>query len=148
MVHDFLTFFGNNYDPRTEVLDVTALPVLARIYGPQIGWKESKEMSKDVAEGAKTITKAIEKAKNIANQKSLPRIVDRRVIRDSAQTLRRLAKEMKSFHSTNTVDKELWGNAPSWFVEIMEISEQVQKALPELSKKTLVRYRRYRRVLR
>lgn len=40
IAHDFLTFFGRNYNPRTGLVDLTRLPMLVRMYGSKIGWKE------------------------------------------------------------------------------------------------------------
>jgi hypothetical protein len=144
IVHDFLTFFGRNYNPRTGVVDMTRLPTLLRIYGPKIGWKESEELSKEVEDARKTVTRGIEKARAMANQRPLPRITERRLIKDYVHALRRLAKEMKRLQSNKTVDRQLWGNAPSWFVGIMNLGEEVQRALPELSGAPIVAYRRYR----
>src|SRR5262249_8853248 len=46
LAHDFITFFGNNFDSKTGVLDLTKLPTLVRLYGPKIGWKDTDEMTK------------------------------------------------------------------------------------------------------
>jgi hypothetical protein len=144
IVHDLLTFFGNNYNPKSGVIDLTKLPILVRIYSPEMGFKESKQLSQEVAQGKEMTRKAIDKTKEILDQPSLPRIVDRQLIRDLEAALRRLAKNLKTLHTNKLVEKELWGNAPTWFTEVMDISEQVQKSFPILSKRTVLRYNRYR----
>lgn len=146
IAHDFLTFFGRNYNPRTGSLDLTKLPMLLRIYGPKIGWKESKEMSRKVDDGRKVVSRALEKTRAIIRQRHLPRINDRQLVRDYVRSLRRLAKEVKSFQSTGKVDRELWRNAPSWFVNMIDIGEKVQTALPDLYRPAIVAYRRHRPV--
>ena len=118
--------------------------MLVRMYGPKIGWKESKEMSKEVEEGSKTVRGAIEKTRAVVSQRSVPRISERRLIRDYMRAVRRLATEMKSLQTNKIVDRQLWENSPSWFVAIMDLGEEVQKALPGLSAATIVAYRRYR----
>ena len=145
IVHDFLKFFGRNYNPRTGELNLRSLPTLLRIYGQKIGLKESKEKSKEVAETRKAVSRALEKSRAIVNQRPLPRVTDRRLIRDANEALRKLARESKSMQSTKTTDKLLWDNAPSWFVEILDIGEEVQKALPELSRPVILAYRQHRR---
>jgi hypothetical protein len=144
VVHDLLAFFGNNYYPNTGVIDLTKIHVLVRIYGPKIGFKESKQLSHEVAQVKELTTKALDKTKEILDQPYLPRIVERRVIRDLEVALRRLRKNLKTLRTTKTVEKELWGNAPTWFTEVMDISEQVQKALPVLSKQAVLAYKRHR----
>jgi len=144
IVHDFLTFFGRNYNLKTGLVDLTRLPMLVRMYGPKIGWKENKELTKEVEDERKRVTDTIEKARAIIHQRSLPRIIDRRLIKDYLDAVRRLAKEMKTLQSNKIVDRQLWENAPSWFVGIMELWEELQKALPELAAASIVAYRRYR----
>ncbi len=144
VVHDLLAFFGNNYNPKSGVIDLTKLPILVRIYGPEIGFKESKQLSQEVAQGKEMTGKAIDKTKEILDQPSLPRIVERRLMRDLEAALRRLAKNLKTLHTNKLAEKELWRNAPTWFTEVMDISVQVQKSFPILSKRAVLRYNRYR----
>ena len=143
VVHDLLTFFGNNYNPSNGMIDITKLHILVRIYGPKIGFKQSKQMSKEAAKGREMTTKAIEKTKEILDQPYLPRIVERRLIRDLQVALQKLAKGLKTLHTNKSTDRELWGNAPTWFTEVMDISEQLQKSLPKLSKHAVLAYKRY-----
>src|SRR2546428_3648437 len=133
VVHALLNLIRSNFNPNNGVLDITKLHILVRIYGPKIGFKESKQMSKEAAKGKEMATKAIEKTKEILDQPYLPRIVERRLIRDLKVGLQKLAKGLKTIHTNKSTDRELWGNAPTWFTEVMEISEQLQKSLPMLS---------------
>jgi hypothetical protein len=100
-------------------------------------------MSKEAAKGREMATKAIEKTKEILDQPYLPRIVERRLIRDLQVALQKLAKGLKTLHTNKSTDKELWRNAPTWFTEVMDISEQLQKSLPMLSKHAVLAYKRY-----
>ena len=143
VVHDLLTFFGNNYNPKSGVIDLTKLPILVRIYGPKIGFKESKQLSQEVAQGKEMAGKAIDKTKEILDQPSLPRIIERRLNRDVETATRRLAKNLKTLHTNKPVEKELWGNAPTWFTEVMDISDQLQESFQILSKRAVLRYNRY-----
>lgn len=148
IVHDLLTFFGNNYNPNSGVIDITKIHILVRIYGPKIGFKESRQMSKEAAKGRELTTKAIDKTKEILDQPNLPRIVERRLIKDLQLALQKLAKGLKILHTNKSTDRELWGNAPKWFTEVMDISEQMQKSLPTLSKHAVLAYKRNRELPR
>jgi hypothetical protein len=125
IVHDFLSFFGRNYNPSTGSLELMRLPMLVRRYGSKIGWKESKETSKEVEEGSKTVRGAIEKTRAVVSQRPLPRISERRLIRDYMRAVRRLATAVKSLQTNKIVDRQLWENSPSWFVAIMDLGEEV-----------------------
>jgi hypothetical protein len=128
-VHDIMTFFGRNYDPKTDSLDLTRLPALIRIYGKKGAWKESKELSEMVAEGKKKVNKLLDKAEAIRKQRPV-RIMDRKLIIQYFRSFQRLAREGKRLRASNKTLKELRENAPSWYLEFAAITDDVRKALP------------------
>ncbi len=143
IVHDFVTFFGNNYNPETKTIDLTMLPTFARIYGPKIGWKEDRKIAQEVEESRNRVNGIVDKTKTLLNSR-LPRLTDRHISRDYSNAVRKLSSELNNFRSTKIVEKELSRNAPSWFVGIVEITEEVQRAFPQLSKTASLSTQRYR----
>jgi hypothetical protein len=132
-VHDIITFFGNNYDPRTGTLDLTRLPALMRIWGKKGGWKESKDVSEIVADGKKKVGKAMDIFEKVRKQPKV-HVRNRQLIVDYFSSFRRLGREGKRFRSTNEALRALRENAPSWYVDMMGIAEEVRIGLPGGSK--------------
>jgi hypothetical protein len=128
-VHDIITFFGNNYDPNTGTLDLTRLPALLKIYGKEGGWKESKDISNVVADGKKKVDRLVEVFDKVRKQPRV-HIRDRQLVVNYYSSFRRLGREGRRLHSNNRTLKQLKENAPSWYVDLMGISEQVRRALP------------------
>ena len=133
VAYDFVNFFGRNYDAKKDTLDLTNLPMLIRLYGAKRGWRESNELSKTVEGGKGRISMAVKKARVIGKQRPL-RITNRRVVRDYVRSFQRLGREGKKLTFNKGTEKELSGNAPSWFVELMGVVEDVQKTVPGLSR--------------
>ena len=132
-VHDIITFFGNNYDPKTETFDMTRLPILVRAWGKKGAWKESKELSETVAEGKKKVDKAIEIMEIVMKQPKV-RVRDRQLIVNYFSSYRHLTREGKHFYSTHATLKDLRQNAPTWYIDLVGIADQVKNALPGGSK--------------
>ena len=133
VAYDFVNFFGRNYDRKMELLDFTNLPMLIRLYGPKRGWRESHELSTTVKEGRETVSIAIKKARAIGKQRPV-RVTNRRLIKDYFRSLQRLGREAKTLTSHGITEKELSGNAPSWFVELIGVVDDVQKTVPSGSR--------------
>ncbi len=131
-VYEIMNFFGKHYDPKTHSLDLTNLPTFVRLYGPKIGWKQSDELSKRVAEGGRTVSNAIRIARAISKQRL--RIRNRHLVKEFSRSLNKLLKEMTRLKSTKNVARELSRSAPSWILELTEIVEDVQEALPGSSR--------------
>jgi hypothetical protein len=132
-VHDIITFLGNNYQPKTGTLDMTRLPILIRAWGKKGAWKESKELSEIVAEGKKKVDRAIEIMEKVMKQPKV-RVRDRQLIVNYFSSYRRLTREGKHFYSTNVTLKDLRQNAPTWYIDLVGIADNVKDALPGGSK--------------
>lgn len=128
-VHDIITFFGNNYDSKTETLDLTRLPALMRLYGKKGAWKESTEISQAVADGRKKVDKAMDIVERVRKQPKI-HIRDRQLIIHYFGAFRRLGREGARFHSNRETLKALKENAPSWYIDFIEITDEVRKGLP------------------
>ena len=128
-VHDIITFFGNNYDPSTGTLDLTRLPALLKIYGKEGGWKESKDISEVVADGKKKVDKLVEIFDKVRRQPKV-HIRDRQLVVDYFSSFRRLGREGRRLRSNNRTIRQLKENAPSWYIDLIGITEQVRRALP------------------
>jgi hypothetical protein len=134
-VHDFITTFGKNYNSKTDSLDLSSVPMLMRIYGLKQGRRENLELLKEVAEGKKKLSRAMEKAEAMKRQK-LPRIKDRHIIFQYSHSLERMAKEGRRLTADRRAIDELSLGAPSWIIELTDALGDVQKAFPGLSKRT------------
>ena len=134
-VHDLLTTFGKNYGPKTDTLNLTFLPMLLRIHGSKLGWKESHELSRVVAEGKQKLSRVREKAGAMSKQR-LPRVTNRRLVFQYMRSLERMGREGKKLTVDKSAIYELTRGAPPWMIELNEIVEDVQKALPGLWKPT------------
>src|SRR2546425_855476 len=127
-VHDVLTFFGANYNSKTHSLNLSALPTFVRAHGAKAEWKDSDELGKEVAKGGESVNKAVVIARGISRQRPF-RNIDKRVIRDYVSALRNLGRESRRLKANKQVTAELLRYAPSWFIELNKIVENVQKTL-------------------
>jgi len=130
-VYDLIRFFGRNYDPKTDSLDLTNLPMLFRIYSLKIKKKDSKVLSKEVKEGGKVVSRTLQMAKLIGRQS---RTKNKYLTREFLHSQRRLFEEQAKLRSKPNVAIELSRNAPPWVGELIMILEDVGNALPGLSR--------------
>ena len=134
-VYDMMNYFGRNYDPRTDTLDLTNLPMVLRAWGLKGMWKESKDLSKAVEEGRKFADMVMEKVRKMRGQRIVIR--DRRPALSLVRSLDALAREAKRLKATPATSRELRQQAPSWFIGVASIVDDVRKALPGASKAAL-----------
>jgi hypothetical protein len=134
-VYDMMNFFGRNYDLKTDTLDLTNLPTVLRAWGPKGMWKESKDLSKAVEEGRKFAEMVTEKIRKIRGQRIVIR--DRRPVLTLVRSLDGLAREAKRLKATPATSRELRQQAPSWFIGVASIVDDVRKALPGGSRAAL-----------
>jgi hypothetical protein len=136
-IYEIMVFFGKNYDPKTGSLDLTRLPMFMRIYGKKGGWKESEEVSKEVAKGRNSVKSLMEKAKIIRTQRFA--LTDRALAMQYVHSLQRLGREAKRLRSSKETQKELKTMAPSWYVELTKVIEDVRKTLTGGARRALPR---------
>lgn len=134
-VYDLINFFGRNYDPKTDSLDLTNLPTVLLAWGSKAEWKENDELSETVREGREFMERMIKKAKIIQAQKIVVR--DRSPRIQFISSLNAISREAKRFRSTKEAEKQLRNMAPSWFLGVAGIVDDVRKALPGPSRSAL-----------
>jgi hypothetical protein len=127
-VFDFMNYFGRNYDPKTDTQDLTNLPMVMRAWGPKSLWKEDEDLSKTVKEGKEFMDRIMKKFAVIRTQKIVIR--DRRPVLVFVRSLEDLAREAKKLKATKETSVELRKQAPSWFIGVVSILDDVKKALP------------------
>ena len=134
-IYDLMNFFARNYDPRTDTLDLTNLPMVMRAWGPKGMWKENKDLSKAVEEGREFADMVMEKVRKMRGQRIVVR--DRRPVLTLVRSLDGLAREAKKLKATAETSRELRKQAPSWFLGVASIVDDVRKALPGGSRSAL-----------
>jgi len=127
-VHDTIRFFGANYSPKASCLDLSSFPTFVRAHYSKATWGEGEELSHEVAEGRKAVSKAVEVARGIKKQPPF-RHVDKRVIRNYQTAVRNLGREERRLKADKQTVKELSRYAPSWFVDLTKIVDGVETAM-------------------
>jgi len=132
---EVIKFFGKHYDPKTGSLDLANFPMFFTVHVMNVeenAQLENAELSKHVAEGSKSVDKAIRAAKSIGQQNL--RIRDRHLKREFPDSFRELNKQISKLKATTNVATELSNSAPPWLMELTSIMERVQKSLERQSK--------------
>jgi hypothetical protein len=138
-VGEIIKFFGRHYEPKMGTLDLASFPTFFAAYVVEVKvdnvdqtQKENEVLSKTVAEGGKSVDKAMKAAKSISQQNL--RIRDRHLKRDFPDAFKGFFKEMGKLKATAEVAKELSKNSPPWVLELARILERVQMHLEEQAK--------------
>ena len=134
-IAEIIKFFGKHFDPKTGSLDLAHFPTFFAVHVMKVeddDQSENEELSKQVAEGGKSVDKAMKAAKYIGQQAI--RIRDRHLKREFPDSFQGFNKQIRKLKATTEVAVGLSKSAPPWLVALAEIMERVQKHLEEQSK--------------
>jgi hypothetical protein len=126
-IYEIMNYFGRNYDPKTDSLNLENLPMVLKTRGPKGVWKESDELSKEVEKKKEFVDRILKKMTVIRKQRIVIR--DRGPLIKFNHSLEALTREAKRLKVTKETSAELRRQAPPWFLGVAGIVDGLGEAL-------------------
>jgi hypothetical protein len=126
-IYEIMNYFGRNYDPETDSLNLENLPMVLKTCGLKGVWKESDELSKEVEKKKEFVDRIQKKMTVIRKQRIVIR--DRRPLIEFNHSLEALIREAKRLKVTKETSAELRRQAPPWFLGVADIVDGLGEAL-------------------